>query len=231
MSGLTVLCPSCRMTIKNAVPTPENKIRCGECGMVFTVPPSARRSAPSEAAAVPPAPPPGLGVPPPPRATAQAPRTPASADPAAVAADKAPLGPEPAPASYGLLNGVAWASLAYAVVIVCWQIYGLFKVGGLGSGMSFMDVIHAILVMAQILLAAAAGIFLTGCITRLDRRAAWIAWRSAALPKPVGEPPESSLPFILPWSVAGGVMMITGLRATFGDDVSLAAMGAPFLAG
>ncbi len=227
MTGLTVLCPSCRQTIRNAAPSPENKIHCGGCGAIFAVPPTARPAAP----------PPVLGpadvptvlkphVP----GVARPPGTAARVIAAAGPAEKPPLGPEPPPASYGLLIAVAWATLAFALVLGGWQVYAAIKIRNFG-GLSVLNVVKQALLLAQLLLLGVAGVCMVNCIVRLDRRAAWIAWRSGALFKAVGEPLGSSLPFILPWAVAGGVLLSTGMRATFAPDASLAMFGAPFMAG
>jgi hypothetical protein len=50
-------------------------------------------------------------------------------------------------------------------------------------------------------------------MTRLDRKASWIAWRSEGLVGSLREPPGSSLHFILPLCVAGGVWVYMSLTA------------------
>ncbi|HYF50733.1 MAG TPA: hypothetical protein VEJ63_15070 [Planctomycetota bacterium] len=191
---LTVTCPSCQTTLRNAAASSENKIRCTACGNHFNAP------------------------------AAEAPVLVDSAAPDdGVAAPKPPLGPEPVAAGYGLLDAVAWAVLVFGIAVGVWQLYVVFAPGDIRGGAlrpspSILDILKTILDFVQLVLIGLALLAAAKCIARIDRRGAWLAWRSGALTSPVTEPEGSSLPYILPWTVSGGVLVMTGLWTTAQQD-------------
>lgn len=200
-----------------ATPSEDNHIRCSACGRSFEV-----------ALAV---------VTPPALAAAEAPRAlepaaaaaasspPAAQAPAAKPKTIPPLGPEPAPASYGLMNNAAWTILLATVAYVGIRFFlttrgdpsmcsdGVWRQAGSICGWIALGLSSMVeLLLGGVLVA------LTGCATRLDRRASWLAWRSGSLDKPLSQPPGSSLPFLVPFCVSGGLMAILGLTYALGED-------------
>lgn len=144
----------------------------------------------------------------------------AAAAPIASAVSAAPLGREPAAASYGLLLAVACGFLILGVIFSGWHLHKTLnpQVVRLPFGFqppkpaaSTFETLKALLGLAQSLLAGLTMMWVVNSITRLDKYANWIVWRSEGLSKPIGEPLGSSLPYILPWTVCGGLLVIMGV--------------------
>ena len=99
MSLLKVQCPGCDQVIINPVPNAENTLRCPACRKPFEFKPSsviAQDNGAADSVA----------------------NTQASPVPIAAVAETAAAIQEPAPASYGLLTGIAWSALFFAGAVV-----------------------------------------------------------------------------------------------------------------
>jgi len=125
----------------------------------------------------------------------------------AIPAAQSPTGKEPAPASYGLLSATAFAVLILGLTMTaCFTVFAAQNAQGPAAYSPFS--------WQGGVACALAGLAFLCCvnsITRLDQRAAWIAWRSGALSESPGEPPGSGLPYILPFAVIGGITLMAGL--------------------
>lgn len=126
-----------------------------------------------------------------------------------------PLGRKPAPASYGLLQAAGWALLIFLTVVAVRQVYQVFGntgtpgAGSLASGgVDFLLIAAAPgLSAAQMVLIGVLVVLIIQRIIRLDHRAAWIHWRTACGDPFQGQIPGSDLLYILPFCVAGGVIV------------------------
>lgn len=221
-------CPSCKAQLKNVQPNVIGRIRCGSCGHAFDAPGNAAAAAPGV-----------LGTPTAPDINAVSP------------APKEPLGKEPQPANYGLLVAVGYAALLFGLGVFGWQMYRTMQLSnemrgiGMGPGLASSNGNLLLKSALQGLLLPGAGLailVLAGNVVLIDRRASWLAWRSGSLARPITQPEGSSLPYILPFCVSGGVLLIFGMQslqsgawaggAMMPEGTVLAAAGAVlFLAG
>jgi hypothetical protein len=191
MPTLARSCPACKCE-KALETTGDGRVTCVACGKSFRL----------RSASVPPA-----------NAAAPGPAT-------AAALPREPLGPEPPPADYTLLTGVAYACLAFAVGMAVYQAVSLFN-------MQLLPQLNPLSMKTSGLLGIASSI-LTGLlllqmvkhVTRLDRQASWLAWRCGGLREPLGLPPGSNLPYLLPLCVAGGLLVIFGV-ASLSEEIYL----------
>jgi hypothetical protein len=204
MSATAVHCPSCRQKILKATPNAENKIRCGACGESFVCPPPSPETAGPQADEL----------------VLQPHDSGMEAAPVAAAAkpELPPLGREPASASYGLLAGLGWAVAAYALIAggesISQSLQRMIDSrsrSSLSSSIDYSSLLLESLGFIEYSLLGVLIVYVAGCLARIDRRASWMAWRSAALTRPMREPPGSSLPFILPFCVSGGVWVIISM--------------------
>lgn len=184
MEVTSVDCPECKQKILNPVAV-DDKLRCGGCGHVFALENK----------------PPGLD--------GNAPTPPEKQRPV--------LGKEPASGTYGLLFVLAWAMVVVSLITFGWQLYGVLvltnaQIAAASSfGPSHSLLIQGILSLVRNTMCALAGICFVSFFERLDASATWLAWRSGAQAEAIGNPPGSSLPYILPWTVSGGVLVVMGM--------------------
>ncbi|MFH0937714.1 MAG: hypothetical protein V1899_00280 [Planctomycetota bacterium] len=141
--------------------------------------------------------------------------------------ERVPLGSAPEVARYRLLCVVAWILLGFAIMIGVWRLYASAHTEVPSITTQVVGSITPILsALLNFLGLALLGILVTMAahyIARLDAQASWITWRSAALTEPLRES-DVNLPFILPWSVSGGLLIGLGLvvatgAAPFGDTI------------
>jgi hypothetical protein len=205
-----VLCPECNQTIRNAVPV-GGKYRCGACKAIFAAAmPIDSLSLQSNFT----------------DRTAQT--APHEAVVAAPEAPRPPLGRMPSPASYGLAQAVGWVMVVFAVVSLGWSMNILLNPPKIDPNAPInmfsprpkvipaattWDLVVTGLAGTRDILLALLVVCAATLMTRLDKKASWLAWRSESLKDPIGEPPGSSLPFILPLCVSGGVWVYMSLSS------------------
>jgi hypothetical protein len=113
-----------------------------------------------------------------------------------------PSGRPPEQTSYGLLSVTLWLLFIYLLAATGFEFWSMQGNSSLLSNM------NSILRNGTFLLMAFLGILTVIEFSKLDSRAAWIAWRCGALKEPLADPAGSSLRYILPLSVFGGITII-----------------------
>lgn len=181
-----VECPSCGTPLRNAQPGPDAHIRCPNCGKRFAV---AAPASPGEAPAASSASAPGV-----------------------------PPGREPAAGSYGLVLASCTLLLAGLLAAGLPLIYRALWVPSFRFG--------AVQGVASYLyyLGAGFGLPLLGfaCVRAArqfapaDGLAVRVAWRLGAMAEPLPPLKGSSLPYILPFGVSGGLMLLMSLVTVAG---------------
>ena len=135
-----------------------------------------------------------------------------------------PLGKEPSAGTYGLLFMFAYALVALRVILGVLELYALFaspepavaRTSSAAASMRQSPVFPVIKTLISITLDvvwAGLAVLTVSKLEMLDRLSTWLAWRSGARTEAVSEPPGSSLPYILPWTVCGGLLVVGGIVA------------------
>ena len=210
--GMDVVCPQCGQLIRNAVANAANKIKCGACGHAFSVSRGDANVAAAETTRV--------------QAAQDEPRTREGSlkvfGAGAVSETTAPLR-EPPAANYGLLSAAAWIGLIVGAALAGADFY---MNGNQSLGFTTNTWSHPTFVMAGIsralmlVMSVTTGLVFVKIaerLTRIDRFAALLAWRKSKETFVLQELKGSSLPYMLPPMVIGGVMLIVGLLIISGD--------------
>ncbi len=135
-----------------------------------------------------------------------------------------PLGKEPTSGTYGLLLMFAYVLLALRVILGIQELYMLIarpdaainaaaasSTISLGTQSRVLPTIQAVFSISLHLVWALLSVLTVARVELIDRLSTWLAWRSGARTEAVSEPPGSSLPFILPWTVCGGLLVVSGI--------------------
>jgi hypothetical protein len=225
MAALNTICPNCGLVIANAVITAQNTIQCRACRGTFVVKvrPSSRMSAVADAPVEPAAPPAEVDDEPVEDASQHETKSYSSAQLAALVYDRperVPLGPLPEVLPYRMLAVVGWAALVLAIIYSAATFYSAVQVWQAAPDSAEWPILSALLNAATIVLAGVVTLHAAERVRRVDFKANWIAWRSAALEEPLGVPADSVLPMSIPFFIAGLSLIIFGIRIAGQQDES-----------
>jgi len=189
MSVAETPCPRCGK-LGLTEPDAQGQVRCPACGGMFRI----RSAAELPAGVKPRAPEQALGT--------------AGPSSQAAAPSQTAL-PIPGTPSYIFLKVSAWGIFGLAVAGVAREF--AVSMAGATLGLSFYApaVVSALLMGCLLLLVLA----VIRHISRLDRATGWIAWRGGGYRQPLGRPPRSSLPYILPLCATGGLVVVMSVGA------------------
>lgn len=204
-----VICPSCNITIHHPTVNKAGRVHCQNCDFSFSLFKSA--AAPSVAAS---------------HTT-----TPTTEKPASLEVPE--LGAPIQGASYGMLRTMTWVLLAGMFAGNVLGVYHEFqqaaaKTGAPGAMVVPSD-IKILIAFANVLRDLIVGLGLLAVaqtLARIDELAAWLGWRSGGVTQLPQSGKGSSLHFILPLCVAGGLVSISALLfgaigEDFGDSLEL----------
>jgi hypothetical protein len=214
-------CPHCEARLRNVQAGADGFVRCLNCGKRFRVAavvaepvPVAFAPEPTPDTAPPPSPAPATSATPTTglngaKAPLAQPVPPAAHDPHGPLLPLAPMTDrEPPAASYGLVVALGYVLLVGAAlggisILVAVIATFMTRYGSRGEEATML-----FLVGCAVLLGGPILLILTYQFARLDRAAGRILWRCGALSEPLPRPPGSSLPYILPLTVIGGLTII-----------------------
>jgi len=188
---ITIACPACNALLRNVKAEPGASVRCLNCGHRFTL---AQASGTG-------------GTPVLPQEARTTGVSPVEARTTGVSPVEArPPSAKPRSAGYWLLRIPPVIGVFAALVITPYAIYEMMRNQYLFR--QPLDGLTQLSYLPLFLLGGLAWLFLTRALARVDSGATYLGWRTGAIANSLPPAPGSSLPYIAPVAVVGGVLPI-----------------------